>query len=180
MSEANTETVVETTIEATFTKAQVETMIADATQKANGEAATFRHELSEIKQRDETDKVKNSEDLTELRGILGEKETLLTDQTTQIDGMKDQLDAYQKRDEEEFKSILAKVPEALRADVSDESLPLSTRLSLARKLAGQKTDPAGYRPPGEGGDNSITRQAFDALSPVDKSKHVSGGGTIHD
>lgn len=66
-----------------------------------------------------------------------------------IEGMTGQLDAYTLRDEEEFKAILQSVPEALRDQVSDETLPLGKRLSLAKALSNTKQPPAGYRQPGE-------------------------------
>jgi hypothetical protein len=90
------------------------------------------------------------------------------------------LAGYHERDKKELDALLPNVPEALRAEVSDESLPLAKRLTLARALAGTKAKVPGYKEPGEPGSNSITRQAFDALSPADKSKHIKDGGKIHD
>jgi hypothetical protein len=135
------------------------------------------------------DKAKKERDNAETARLTeqGEFKTLSEQLQVKVDSLSgditkrdETLAGYQERDKKELDALLPNVPEALRAEVSDESLPLAKRLTLARALAGTKTKVPGYKEPGEPGSNSITRQAFDALSPADKSKHISDGGKIHD
>ena len=75
--------------------------------------------------------------------------------------MSKRLEEYQKRDEEELATLIELLPENLREDISDPSLPLPTRLKLARKLSETKPQAPGYRPPGEPVPESLKAQ-YDA------------------
>ena len=116
----------------------------------------------------------------EFKTLAEKREGELAELTAKLTDLDETIAKYHERDKAELDAILPNVPEALRAEVSDESLPLAKRLTLARALAGVKPGKPNFKEPGEPGSNSITRQAFDALSPADKSKHISDGGKIHD
>ena len=78
--------------------------------------------------------------------------------------MKEQLDSYQKREEEEFQSLYEKVPENFKELLTDD-LPLSKRLQMAKKFAKEtKSAPPGYRPPGEGAQPTLEQQIKAAKS----------------
>jgi hypothetical protein len=115
--------------------------------------------------------IKARDDAKEAKRL--EEEKRLSEQ-----GLNGQLSEYQERDKKELEAILATVPESLRGDLSDETLPLATRLSLARKFSTTKGKPPEFREGGEGGDNSKTRQEFDSLSPVAKSEFIKSGGKV--
>lgn len=106
----------------------------------------------------------------EFKTLAEAKSAEVDDLAKQLEGLTGKLDAYQVRDEEEFKTILAGVPEALREQVSDETLPLDKRLSLAKALSTTKQQPAKYRPPGEPPANTLQAQYEAAV----KSNDVMG------
>ena len=113
-----------------------------ALEKANKEAAKYRHKVEEIEQAKAQEIIEKSENLDELRGILKDKEGSL-------ETLQKQVEQYVARDEQRFETLKAQVPEALR-DSLDESIPLPKRIELAEKLAGQanKGGP-GFKAPGE-------------------------------
>lgn len=98
---------------------------------------------------------------------------------TQLDAEKEKNKVYIESEEERFKEILKNVPDNFKDQLSDD-IPLKTRIALAEKLAQTKPTAPNPRLPGEGAGNLITRQAFDALSPADKSKYIAGGGVVKD
>jgi hypothetical protein len=106
--------------------------------------------------------------------LQGENKAL-SEKLEQLDGVVKQ---FNERDEQEFKTLLEKVPENLRGSLK-ESIPLADRLELARQLAGTKT---GVPPkvPGEEEKNSITRQEFEAKPPTEQSKFIAEGGKVVD
>jgi uncharacterized protein YydD (DUF2326 family) len=179
MSETNTEKVEETGTE-TFTKEDVEKMISEATSKANNEAASFRHKLKEIETEKEEAERKRMEEQGEFKEIAEQRTKELEELKGLVESKDEVLNTYKERDEKELSELIAKVPESLRDEISNESLPLSTRLSLARKLSNTKPTPPGDRPSGESNDKAISRQSFEAMSPADKSKHIREGGIVTD
>jgi seryl-tRNA synthetase len=103
----------------------------------------------------------------EFKTLAESKSAEVNDLAKQIDGLNGKLEAYQVRDEEEFKAILQHVPEALREQVSDETLPLAKRLSLAKALSTQKQPPASFRQPGEPEPTTLQTQYEDAVKSND-------------
>lgn len=123
------------------------------------------------------DKLKKEKTIAEEAALLknGEFEKLaqtktaeVEDLTAKLEGLTKTIEAYTVRDEEEFKAILEGVPEALREQVSDETLPLAKRLSLAKALSTVKGKPPGYREPGEQDPTTLQAQ-YDAAV---KSKNM--------
>jgi hypothetical protein len=107
--------------------------------------------------------------------------TKLTDLEKQIATSSGIIEGYQVRDKKELDGLVEKLPEALRGTVIDESIPLAKQLELARVLATNgKPDGPGYKGAGEGGENVITRDAFEVLGAVERGKFVADGGRVTD
>jgi small-conductance mechanosensitive channel len=107
----------------------------------------------------------------EFQTVAENAQKQVTDLAAEIEGLKGKLGSYQERDEKEFKAILENVPEALREQVSDDTLPLEKRLSLARALSTMKGQPPGFRQPGEPTPDSLQAQydkAVEAGNMVDQ------------
>jgi small-conductance mechanosensitive channel len=135
------------------------------------------------------DKAKEEKRLEEDKRLTeqGEFKTLAETRQSELDklqkameGLNETISTYNQRDEKELEALLPNVPEGLRDEVSNKDLPIASRLSLARKLSNSKTPLPDYKAPGEKQDNSLTRQAFDALAPAEQSKYMREGGKIHD
>lgn len=107
--------------------------------------------------------------------------TKLADLEKQIATSSGIIEGYQVRDKKELDGLVEKLPETLRGTVVDESIPLAKQLELARVLsANGKPDGPGFKGAGDGGENTMTRQAFDAANPADKTKFVRDGGKVVD
>jgi uncharacterized phage infection (PIP) family protein YhgE len=85
----------------------------------------------------------------EFKTLAEQRKQELDDMAKGSDELKAKITEYQARDEKELAALTEKVPEEFKDDVADATLPIETRLSLARKLVGAKEKLAGYRPPGE-------------------------------
>jgi ribosomal protein L19E len=158
----------------TFTQEDVEKMISEATSKANGEAASFRHKLREIEEQKEKDKQKQLEEQGEFKTLAEQKSKELEGVMGRVSEMEAKLTEYQARDEAELKELLAKIPEGLGEEFESDSIPLSVKLSLARKLAGKKDALHSAKLPGEG-DVEITSKA-DLKTSADKAAFINKHG----
>jgi hypothetical protein len=116
----------------------------------------------------------------EFKTLAEAKSVEVDDLAKQIEGLNGKLAAYQVRDEEEFKAILENVPEALREQVSDETLPLAKRLSLAKALATTKKPLAGYRESGEPDPETLQGQYADAVKSGDMMGQLRLKRLIHE
>jgi small-conductance mechanosensitive channel len=106
----------------------------------------------------------------------------LEDLTVKLESLNGKVSEYQKRDEEELSKLLEGVPEALRDDVADDSLPLEKRLALARKLTDTKTvtKPVGVRLPGEDAPTTLQAQYDAALKSGDVPTQLRLKREIHE
>ncbi len=112
----------------------------------------------------------------EYKTLAEQKQTEVTDLTAQLESLNGNLEAYQQRDAKELEALLPNVPEALREQVSDDSLPLEKRLSLARALADTKQKPPGYRGPGEPEPETLQAQYEAAMKDgkVSEAMRIKG------
>ena len=125
---------------------------------------------------EEAELIKNAE----FKTLAETKQAQIVSMTADHAKLTEQIAGYTERDSARLKTLMESVPEAQRGLIKD-SFSLPDRLDLAEAFAQTKTVPPQTRLPGEGGNaNSITRQSFDALSPVEKGKHITGGGIVHD
>lgn len=117
----------------------------------------------------------------EYKTLAEKREQEANELAASLEGLNAKLEAYQKRDEEELQTLLEAVPEALRDDVADESLPLEKRLALARKLSatGTKQPPASYRGSGEPEPESLQEQHAEAMKNGDISKAMALKRKMH-
>ena len=83
------------------------------------------------------------------------------------------LGKYKERDEAEFAKILETVPEEMRETISDETLPLSKRLDLARKLAVVKPASVVARIAGENTADSLEEKLRLATERGDIGAQIS-------
>jgi len=118
-------------------------------------------QLQEIRDNEATAKVQSSQDIEELKRFNAEQAKLLKAHDATVA-------KYVERDEKELEGLISKVPEDLKEEVSDVTLPLETRLRLARKLATSKSKNLDYRPPGEPPTETLEAQ-YDAAV---KSKNM--------
>ena len=113
----------------------------------------------------------------------GEFKTLYESASAENEGLKKEAESLQKTIDGYLEQEIEKVPEDKRDAIPD--LPAKQKLEWLQKfghtLLGAKVQPGpGVKQGGEEEKNSITRQAFDALSPAEKDKHLKAGGKIHD
>ena len=173
---------------------QIETMTTQLADASKGADEGLRTQLADleklnkelIKSRDDAKTAKrqaddkaladNEEYKTLSERLQGEN----AEQLKTIEGNKTALGEYQKRDEERLATLLESVPAEFKPIVSDEALPLATRIALAEQHASVKPGGPNPRPGGDPDKNSITRAEFDALGPAEKSKFAREGGKVTD
>jgi hypothetical protein len=109
----------------------------------------------------------------EFKTLAEQLQSQLDEKTGDIASRDERLAKYQERDEVEFKELLENVPEAFKALVSDESLPLANRLQLAKAHVGVKTQTPGYRPPGEQGSETLQEQLTAAIKDGNVMAQIS-------
>ncbi len=146
-------------------------------EKLNKELIKGRDDAKDKKRKAEEDALKEQGEFKTLSEKLQGDNADLTGQLEKANG---RLDGYTTRDEARLATLLESVHEDFRADISNEALPLETRLSLAEKHATVKPAAPGSRPAGEHKTNSISRQDFDVKSQSERSAFIKEGGTVHD
>ena len=75
----------------------------------------------------------------------------------EFEKLQEQLQTYQKRDEDRFTALLEKVPDNFK-DLLTDDLPLAKRLQMAEKFAQEQPKPPGYRPPGDTAAQSLEQK----------------------
>lgn len=110
----------------------------------------------------------------------GEYKKLYDTQTADLEASREQtktlqatIDGYTQRDETELAELLKQIPENLRDDFADD-VPLSRRLSMARKIAGKAEIPP-YRKPGENLEGIKTKADF--LNNDEKAAFIKKHGS---
>ena len=134
--------------------------LENAKRRKDNEA--LAKQLQEIKDREDADKVKNSQDVEELKRLNAEKDKALKEALEASTAVNDELTTYRERAAAERTELIEKVPEHLREDITD-----TTPLNLIKKLTITKDPPAGYRPPGdktEGQDLTSTQRIAKGLA----------------
>lgn len=76
---------------------------------------------------------------------------------TELEKLQEQLQGYQKRDEDRFNTLLEKVPDNFK-DLLTDDLPLAKRLQMAEKFAQEQPKGPNYRPPGESAVPSLAEK----------------------
>ena len=130
-------------------------------------------ELQEIRDNEETARVKNSQDIEELKRFNAEQAAALKVAIENGTKSTEAVSRYEERDKTELAGLLEKVPAEFKDDVSDDTLPLSTRLNLARKLVGSKSKNLDYRPPGEPEQDTLHAKFAQAQKDGDVMAQIS-------
>ena len=152
----------ETAQGATETTEDVETNVGQPSEvaKLKAEAAARRIENRELAQQLETFKKQQQEALDKQQAEQGKFKELYEAEkakAAEFEKLQEQLQTYQKRDEDRFTALLEKVPDNFK-DLLTDDLPLAIRLQMAEKFAQEQPKPPGYRPPGDTAAQSLEQK----------------------
>lgn len=146
--------------------------VAKELAKVKAEAAQRRIEnrdLSQKLEQFEKQRQKEEEERQAEQGKFKELYEAEKAKAAEFEKLQEQLQTYQKRDEDRFNALLEKVPDNFK-DLLTDDLPLAKRLQMAEKFAQEQPKPPGYRPPGDSAAQSLEQKIKSAKTSQELEK----------